>query len=286
MQPQALIREAEQQLDYVGRLLDGRKTLSQHRELLVVSGWLSLLLGCLHNDMGNRGRAEAARDASRHLGEEADHPVIVRWACELDCWFALNDQRFRDITRFAEAGLASLKTGDSASVQLALQAAKGWAKLGDRRKTEAALRHGSSLLNQLPSVERPQHHFVFDPAKYEFYAAPIYAWLGEHDRSEEHCQEVFARCTAADGTTAFPMRMADTQNTMALVQLRRGDLSGAIDYANQALGYERKCIPSLLNSTSEIVLTFERQHPKEPAVQSFRERLVELGREYGWQPRV
>jgi transcriptional regulator with XRE-family HTH domain len=286
MQPRALIREAEQQLEYVGRVLDGRKTMSQHRELLVVSGWLSLLLGCLHNDMGNRGRAEVARDAARHLGEEAGHPVIVRWACELDCWFALNDQRFRDITRFAEAGLASLKTADSASVQLALQAAKGWAKLGDRRKTEAALQHGSSLLNQLASVERPENHFVFDPTKYEFYAAPIYAWLGEHDRSEEHCQEVFARCTAADGTTAWPMRMSDTQNTMALVQLRRGDLSGAIDYAKWALDYDRKSIPSLLNSTSDIVMALERQHPKEPVVQSFRERVMELGREYGWRPRA
>ena len=79
------------------RLLDGRKTLSQHRELLVVTGWLSFLVGCLYNDMGNRGRAEAARDAAYHLGNEAGHPVIVRWACELDCWFALTDRRFRDI---------------------------------------------------------------------------------------------------------------------------------------------------------------------------------------------
>lgn len=286
MQPQALIREAEQQLDYVSRLLDGRKTLSQHRELLVVSGWLSLLLGCLHNDMGNRRHAEAARDAARHLGEEAGHPVIVRWACELDCWFALNDQRFRNITRFADAGLASLKTADSASVQLALQAAKGWAKLGDRRKTEAALQYGSSLLNQLPSVERPENHFVFDPTKYEFYAAPIYEWLGEHDSSEEHCDEVFARCTAPDGTTAWPMRVSDTQNTMALVQLHRGDLSGAIEYGDRALGHDRKCIPSLLSSTSDVVAALERQHPKEPAVHSFRERVVELGREHGWPPRA
>jgi transcriptional regulator with XRE-family HTH domain len=283
MAPQRLRREAEQQLRYTCRLLDGRKTFSQHRELLVVAGWLSLLLGCLHNDMGNRGPAEAARDGAHDLGEEAGHPVIVRWACELHCWFALNDGRFHDITRFADAGLTSLRTADSASVQLALQGAKGWAKLGDRQEAEAALEHGSSLLDQLPAVEHPENHFVFDPAKYEFYAAPIYEWLGEHDRAEEHCDEVIARCTAPDGSTAWPMRVSDTQNTMALVHLSRGDLGGALEYANRALGYDRKSVPSLLGGTGDVVAALERRHPREPAVHTFRERFVEVCREHGYE---
>jgi transcriptional regulator with XRE-family HTH domain len=285
MAPLALRQETEQQLHYVRRLLDGGKTFSQHRELLVIAGWLSLLLGCLHNDMGKRRPAEAARDAARHLGKEAGHPVIVRWACELHCWFALTDGRFRDVTRFAHAGVAaSSGNPDSASVQLALQAAKGWAKLGDGREAESALQHGLSLLNKLPRSAHPEHHFVFDPSKYEFYAAPIYEWLGEHERAEEHCDEVFAQCTGRDGTTAWPMRLAETQNTMALVQLHRGDLGGAIDYGNRALDYDRKCLPSLLSATSDIVARLERQHPREPAVHDFRERAVELYREYGYQP--
>ncbi len=283
MPPQALRQEAEQQLRYACRLLDGRKTFSQHRELLVVAGWLSLLLGCLHNDMGNRGPAEAARDAAHHLGKEAGHPVIVRWACELHCWYALNDGRFHDMTRFADAGLASLRTADSASVQLALQAAKGWAKLGDRHEAEAALERGSSLLNQLPAVEHPENHFVFDPAKYEFYAAPIYEWLGEHERAEEHCHEVFDRCTAADGTTAWPMRLSDTQSTMALVQLHQGDLGGAIEYGNRALRHDRRCVPSLMSGASDVLADLERRHPREAVVHTFRERFVELCREYGYQ---
>jgi hypothetical protein len=281
--PGTLRQEAEQQLRHVRRLLDGRKTFSQHRELLVIAGWLSLLLGCVHNDMGKRRPAEAARDAAHHLGKEAGHPVIVRWACELHCWFALNDGRFRDVTRFADAGLTSLRATDSASVQLALQGAKGWAKLGDRQQAEAALEHGSSLLHQLPAVEHPENHFVFDPGKYEFYAAPIYEWLGEHDRAEEHCEEVIARCTAPDGSTAWPMRVSDTQNTMALVQLNRGDLDGALEYANRALGYDRKSVPSLLGDTGDVVAALERQHPREPAVHMFRERFAEMCREHGYE---
>jgi hypothetical protein len=284
MPPGALRQEAEQRLRYVRRLLDGRKTFSQHRELLVIAGWLSLLLGCLHNDLGKRRPAEAARDDAHHLGKEAGHPVLVRWACELHCWFALTDRRFRDVTRFADAGLASSGNPDSASVQLALQAAKGWARLGDGREAKNALQHGLSLLNRLPHSAHPGHHFVFDPSKYEFYAAPIYEWLGEHERAEEHCNEVFAQCTRRDGTTAWPMRLADTQNTMALVHLHGGDLGGAIDYANRALDYDRRCIPSLLSSTSDIVALLEREHSGEPAVRGFRERVVEICRESGYQP--
>ncbi|MGH2941162.1 MAG: tetratricopeptide repeat protein [Solirubrobacteraceae bacterium] len=276
--PRVLLQQAERQLRHVRRLLDGRTTSSQHRELLVVAGWLSLLQGCLRNDMGDRDQAAAARAAAHHLGREAGHPVVVRWACELRCWFALNDGRYPDIARFARAGLASSKTADSASVQLALQAAKGWAKLGDRRETEAALRHGSSLLNRLPAVEHPENHFVFDPSKYEFYAAPIYEWLGEHDRAEEHCDEVLARCAAPDGTTAWPMRVAETQNTMALVQLHRGDLDGALDHAGRALGHDRKSIPSLLGGTSDLLAVLERRHPREPAVHEFRERVLRIRR--------
>jgi transcriptional regulator with XRE-family HTH domain len=282
--PGTLRQEAEQQLRYVRRMLDGRKTFSQHRELLVIAGWLSLLLGCLHNDMGKRRPAEAARDAAHHLGKEAGHPVIVRWACELHCWFALTDGRFRDVTRFACAGLASSGNPDSASVQLALQAAKGWARLGDGREADSALQQGFSLLNKLPQSAHPEHHFVFDPSKYEFYAAPIYQWLGEHDRAEEHCNEVLAQCTRRDGTTAWPMRVADTQNTMALVQLHRGDVGGAIDYGNRALDHDRKCIPSLLSSVRDIVVLLQREHPRELAVQGFRDRVAEISREARYQP--
>jgi hypothetical protein len=63
---------------------------------------------------------------------------------------------------------------DSASVQLMLQEAKGWAKLGDRHQAEEALQRGWSALNRLPRADQPEHHVVFDPSKYPFYAAPIF----------------------------------------------------------------------------------------------------------------
>jgi hypothetical protein len=281
----ALREQTEQQLQDVRRLLDGRKTLSQHRELLVIAGWLSMLLGCLHNDLGKRRAAEAARDDAFHLGKEAGHPVLVRWVYELQSWFALTDGRFRDVTMFARAGQEQ-GNDDSASVQLILQEAKGWAKLGDRRQAEDALQRGWSVLNRLPRADQPEHHFVFDPSKYPFYAAPIFEWLGEHARAEEYCQEVFAHCVRADGTTPWPMRLAETENVMGLVELHRGDLGTAIAYGHRALGYERRSSPSLLGGTADLVAAIQRRHPHEAAGQEFRDRFADACREYGYRPRI
>jgi tetratricopeptide (TPR) repeat protein len=270
----ALREQTEQELRAVRGLLDGRTTASQRRELLVIAGWLATLLACLHNDLGERRAAQAARGVAHQLGKEAGHPVLVRWVYELQAWFALTDGRLRDVTTFARAGL-ELESTDSASVQLTLQAAKGWARLGDRRQAEAALQRGWSLLNRLAPAGRPENHFVFDPSKYAFYAAPIYQWLGEHDRAEEHCDEVFGQCVATDGSTARPLRVADTHNVMALVELHRGDLGAAIAHGSRALGYERKSRPSLLSGTSELVAAIERRHPHDPAARGFRERVAE-----------
>jgi len=273
--PAPVLREqTEQELRAVRRLLDARTTSSQRRELLVIAGWLATLLGCLHNDLGERRAAQAAGGVAHRLGREAGHPVLVRWVYELQAWFALTDGRLRDVTAFARAGL-ELESTDSASVQLTLQAAKGWARLGARREAEAALQRGWALLDRLAPADRPENHFVFDPSKYAFYAAPIYQWLGEHDRAEEHCDEVFAQCIAADGSTAWPLRVADTHNVMALVHLHRGDLGAAIAHGSRALGYERKSRPSLLSGSRELVVAIERRHPRDPAGRDFRERAAE-----------
>jgi hypothetical protein len=61
----------KQCLSYITRLISGRCTLTQHRELLVTAGWLALLLGCLHYDLGEREQAEAARQAAYHAGLQA-----------------------------------------------------------------------------------------------------------------------------------------------------------------------------------------------------------------------
>lgn len=275
--------ETERHLGYVLRLLDGRATLAQHRELLVIASWLSALLGCLQMDLGNRRAAEAGRDAAHHLGQEAGELPVVRWSHEMRAWFALTDGRYRDVTIYSRAGL-DIGGEDSAAVQLALQEAKGWARLGDRQQAEAAIQRGAAILERLPVPEHPEHHFVFDPTKYAFYAAPVYQWLGDDTRAEEHAHEVFAQCVGPDGTTTSPMRLAEMQVVLGLVAIRHGDLDTAAEHGMRALAYDRKSGPSLLGRAGELDTALRRRFSHERATAEFHDRYALACREFGFTP--
>ena len=113
----------KQRLAYIARLLGGRCTLGQHRELLVTEGWLALLLDCLHYDLGEREQAEAARQAAYQAGLQSGHGEIVAWSYELAAWFALTEGRYQDVVTYAQAGQAHAGL-TNAMVQLVLQQAE------------------------------------------------------------------------------------------------------------------------------------------------------------------
>ncbi|MGH3873917.1 MAG: helix-turn-helix domain-containing protein [Pseudonocardiaceae bacterium] len=103
--PEELREDAHHQLDYLQRLLEGPTRLSEHRELLIIAGWLSLLIGCLNYDLGLARRAETARTATFQLGREAGHGEIIAWSFEMSAWFALTQGRLRSVLDYADAGI-------------------------------------------------------------------------------------------------------------------------------------------------------------------------------------
>ncbi len=121
--PEELREDAHHQLEYVQRLLEGSTRLGEHRELLVIAGWLSLLIGCVNYDLGLARHAETARTAAFQLGREACHGEIVAWSFEVSAWFALTQGRLRSVLDYTDAGI---KAAPHASVagQLAVQAAR------------------------------------------------------------------------------------------------------------------------------------------------------------------
>lgn len=75
--PEELREDAHHQLEDIQSLLAGRTRLSEHRELLVIAGWLSLLIGCVNYDLGLARHAETARTTAAQLGREAGHSDII-----------------------------------------------------------------------------------------------------------------------------------------------------------------------------------------------------------------
>lgn len=60
--PEELREDAHHQLEYVQRLFAGPTRLNEHRELLVIAGWLSLLIGCVNHAYADVGITAAPHD--------------------------------------------------------------------------------------------------------------------------------------------------------------------------------------------------------------------------------
>lgn len=155
-----------------------RLTLKQHREILVLAGWVALLVGCVEYDSGNRHAAETTRQAALSLGIEADHGEIIAWAHEMRAWINLTTGDYNGVIAATRNG-TQVSQHHSVAVQLFAQEAKAWARMGDRRQTEVALDKCRRLLESLPYPENLDHHFVVDPMKFDFYAMDCYRTLDD-----------------------------------------------------------------------------------------------------------
>lgn len=71
MPPDSLLLEGRQWLRRITALLDQRLTISQHREILTLAGWLALLVGCVEYDTADRAGTEATRREALSLGQES-----------------------------------------------------------------------------------------------------------------------------------------------------------------------------------------------------------------------
>lgn len=274
-----LRRRTKERLHYVMQRLSGRITLAQHRELLVAAGWLSLLLGCVHYDLGEREQAEAARQAAYQMGKQIGDTEIMAWSFEISAWFALVDERYDAANHYAQAGQAMAGTSNAA-VQLALQQARAQARIGDRRGADEALTRGAAILGRLPMPEHPDHHFVFDHSKWLFYAASCYVALGDDDRAEEHALEVITQHSRPDGSSRAPMRTADAQIDLGIVHARRGELDAAVEYGRAALDHDRRSAADLLARADDLNAALRERYRGERLAQEFAERYMNARHEF------
>lgn len=268
--PELLSERGRTYLAHVLRLLDGRVSLTEHRELLVRAGWLSVLLACTLFDAGDKLGAELVRRTARRLGEQAGHGEVLAWSWEIAAWFALVECDFEDVVAYSEAGLRHAGA-TNAAVQLTLQAGRGYARMGDRRAIDA-LKTGRAILDRLPRPDHPEHHFVFDHDKYEFYCSTIYTMLGQDDAATEHATEVIAQCRCPDDSVRWPMRYAMAHLDLGLVAGRRGNLEGAIRHGQAALEPARRS-GDLLPRAAELYGQLEDVFPRERRVAEFADRL-------------
>ncbi|MFC9611795.1 XRE family transcriptional regulator [Streptomyces sp. NPDC056938] len=276
MPSEQLLIEGRQWLRRVVELHSKSLTLAQHREVLALSGWLALLVGCVEYDSGDRHAAEVTRQAALSLATEAEHGEVAGWAHEMRAWFALTTGDYRGVIAAAQAG-AEVAAGHGVAVQLAGQEAKAWARLGDRRQVEVALDKGRRLLERMPHPENLDNHFVVDPAKFDFYSMDCYRLVGEDKLARTLAEEVLRAGTDFDGTERAPMRNSEARVTLGVTAAREGDLEQALIMGERALQGDRQSVPSLIMTSRELAAEMRRRYASEPAAQDYLAHLKDLG---------
>ncbi|MBY8860496.1 XRE family transcriptional regulator [Nocardia sp. CA2R105] len=273
--PRTLHAEGTAWLRRITSLLDGRLTLAQHREVLVLAGWVALLVGCLDYDLGRRTEAEATRRAALSLGQEADHVEIVGWGAEMAAWFALTQGNYRGAIDAAGAALASTQQL-AVGVQLAAQQAKGWARLGDRTAMEAALRRGRAILERLDHPVNLDNHFVVDPQKLDFYAMDCCRVIGEDQLARNYAHQVLRASTGPGDTVLKPMRVSEARLTLAVVAVREGELDRAVDEGLRAFTGTRRSLPSLMWIAGETAREMIAHYPEDARTHTYLDQLREV----------
>lgn len=262
--------DAHHQLEYVQQLLQGPTRLGEHRELLVIAGWLSLLIGCLDYDLGLARHAETARTAAFQLGREAGHGEIVAWSYEMSAWFAITQGRLRSVSDYVEAGINAAPHA-SVAIQLAAQAAKAQARMGNRSEVRRALDQGARLLDGHEQPLRPENHFVIDPTKWDFYAMDCYRIARDDAHAAENAHEILRLSARPDGTDRSPMRASEARLTLSIVSLRDGNIDGATEWAHQAFTTDRKSINSLSSVADELYHETRARYGDDPAISALND---------------
>ncbi|MFF4753164.1 helix-turn-helix domain-containing protein [Streptomyces sp. NPDC002514] len=259
--PEDLLRQVRKHSTYVGKLLDGRMTLSQHRRLLVVGGWLSLLGATAHIDLMQDDAATALLETAATLAREAGHREIEAWCYETEAWRVLTDGDYVRAVDLSRAAQEIAPAGGSAIIQATAQEGRASARLGNGKETYSAVERVQDLSAAIGTPDTPEHHYRYDPGKALSYTATTLAWLGD-SAAEPYAREVIKKLSPSDDVSQWPRRVASANIDLALVLLKADRLDEACDSVQKAI-LSGRVVPSNHWRALEVVKAVEaRQLPE------------------------
>jgi tetratricopeptide (TPR) repeat protein len=246
--PVVLLPRVRRHLDYVGSLIDARKTLAQQKRLLVVGAWLALLRATLHVDLRQAGAADAYLRTSAQLAGQTGHREIAAWCLETRAWDVLTGGDYQRAIELSQHAQAVAPAGGSAIVRATAQEGRAWARLGDTVRTGEVLGRVERMAGRRGQPDQPEHHHRYDPAKAHSYAATTLAWAGD-PAAAAVAREVIAELQAEG---ARPRRIASAQLDLGLALLAAGKPDEAAEEARRAI-LSGRIVPSNWWRVAEVV---------------------------------
>lgn len=253
--PRELLGRVRTYLSYMTTLIDARKTLAEHRRLLVIGGWLSLLAATLHVDLEQEQAAIARLSTAASLAREAEHDEIRGWCFETEAWRTLTYGDYAPALELARAAQEIAPRGSSATIQATAQEGRLHARLGQRPETYAALNRMTQLVSPLPRPETPEHHYHYDPDKATSYVATTLAWIAD-PAAESYARETVRLLKEFEDAGGWPRRMASANIDLALALLAAARLEEASATAQGSM-LSGRLVPSNHWRALEVVKAIE-----------------------------
>ena len=261
-------------LQYVGQLLDGRMTLAEHRRLLVVGGWLSLLSGTVHIDLKQPAAARARLRTADSLAKHAEHDEIRAWGLETEAWWLLTDGDYSGALELARRSQSFAPVGSSIAIQSTAQEGRALARLGEKTDMYRTIERVNHLVAPLRVPDRPEHHYHYDPNKSVAYMATTLAWAGD-PAAESFAREIIDRLNRQEHNGKWPRRIASANIDLALTLIVSDRMDEAIGATHKALA-SGCVVPSNHWRAAEVVRAVEAR--KMPEARDLREAYEEMRR--------
>jgi hypothetical protein len=254
--PGELLIRIRAHLGYIAKLLDGRKTLTEHQRLLVTGAWLSLLAATCLIDLRRYPAASAHLRTAAQLARETRNAEISAWCLETAAWQVLTDGDYRRAAALAQAAQRTAPRTGSAFIQATAQEARAWARLGAPAEARAALDRTDALVAPLRMPDRPEHHYQYDPAKSDAYKATTLAWLGD-PAATEYARDVLGRLESGTDGPPRPRRAASARLDLALALTTAAELDEAASTTLEAVT-SGLLVPSNYWRATEVITAIDR----------------------------
>ncbi|MEV0233067.1 hypothetical protein [Nonomuraea sp. NPDC050786] len=270
--PAELLGRIRRHLSYVSRLFDAKTTLHEHRRLLTVGGWLSLLASTCHIDLRQFPAATTWLQTASQLADHAEHPEIAAWCLETEAWQAVTTGDYRHALTLAQGAQRVAPRDSSVYIQATAQEGRIWARFGAGPETRDALHRVDRLVDPLQMPAHPEHHYRYDPSKRDAYVATTLSWLGD-PAAERYARQVLARLESVADGLARPRRAVTARLDLALSLLAVDQPDEAGQVALTALTSE-SLVPSHHWRAREVINAIEARHI--PEARELREAYREL----------
>lgn len=263
--PVELVPRVQQRVRLIQSLLrDGARP--HRRELIETTGWLYLLLSALHGDLDQREAAWTTRDVGSRLGMELGHGELIGWSYETASWLSLMDDLWGDVLEAAEEGVLVSPPRSSARVQNMLKVAHAAAALREPTRSERALDAAAEVVASMDPSDRPEHHFVFDAAKFDMFAAHVYTEAGAAQKAAAHARISIERSDDPGNPARYhPIRAMAARVDLASALLELGELDQACGVATAALRAPFP-LPRIVGRVGGLLALMRDRYSKEPAV--------------------